>query len=108
MNALMDAFTVEQVYTSLSLYKKAIRITQGYNVPSSVSPPFCSFTYPTSSYIRYSSTMPSSDPEALNASGLTPVQSKALKERSVEPHESKIIEAVKEVGMRVNSIIASC
>ncbi|KAI0345243.1 hypothetical protein BDW22DRAFT_1426926 [Trametopsis cervina] len=41
--------------------------------------------------------MPSSDPEALNASGLTPVQSKALKERSVEPHETKIIEAVKEL-----------
>lgn len=43
------------------------------------------------------STMPSSNPEARNASGLTPTESKALKERSVEPHETKVIQSIKEV-----------
>ncbi|KAI0705874.1 hypothetical protein BC835DRAFT_1261164 [Cytidiella melzeri] len=41
--------------------------------------------------------MPSSNSEAPNASGLTPVETKALKERSVESHEKKIIESMKEL-----------
>jgi hypothetical protein len=36
--------------------------------------------------------------EARNASGLTPSQSKALKERNAEPHEEKIISAIKQVS----------
>lgn len=34
---------------------------------------------------------------AVNASGLTPSETKALKERSAQPHEEKIIQAIKEV-----------
>ncbi|KAI0763701.1 hypothetical protein BC629DRAFT_1293766 [Irpex lacteus] len=41
--------------------------------------------------------MPSNDPEARNASGLIPAQSRSLRERSVEPHESKIIQSIKEL-----------
>ena len=48
---------------------------------------------------RYYSIMPSSDPEARNASGLTPAETKSLKERSVESHESKIIQSIKEVRL---------
>lgn len=41
--------------------------------------------------------MSSNKQEALNASGLTPSQTKNLKERQVEPHEEKIIQCIKEV-----------
>ena len=43
-------------------------------------------------------TMPSSDPEAKNASGLTPTQTKALNERNLEEHERAIIQSIKEVS----------
>ena len=43
-------------------------------------------------------TMPSSDPEAKNASGLTPTQTKALNERDPEEHERAIIQSIKEVS----------
>ncbi|KAL7415735.1 hypothetical protein BDY24DRAFT_406288 [Mrakia frigida] len=41
--------------------------------------------------------MPSSDPNALNASGLTPAQSKALPTRQPTGEESKILEHIKEL-----------
>ena len=41
--------------------------------------------------------MPLNDPNAKNASGLTPNESKNLKERTVESHEQLIIEGIKEV-----------
>ncbi|KDQ63132.1 hypothetical protein JAAARDRAFT_29133 [Jaapia argillacea MUCL 33604] len=41
--------------------------------------------------------MPSSDPNAKNFAGLTPEESKALKERAPESHEEKIIQAIKEL-----------
>ncbi|KAI0093983.1 hypothetical protein BDY19DRAFT_881332 [Irpex rosettiformis] len=41
--------------------------------------------------------MPSDDPEARNASGLIPSETKSLKERTVEPHESEIIQSIKEL-----------
>ncbi|PIL31476.1 hypothetical protein GSI_06178 [Ganoderma sinense ZZ0214-1] len=41
--------------------------------------------------------MPLSDPNAKNASGLTPNESKSLKERNVEPHEQLIIAGVREL-----------
>ncbi|KAI1794050.1 hypothetical protein LXA43DRAFT_1121069 [Ganoderma leucocontextum] len=41
--------------------------------------------------------MPLNDPNAENASGLTPNESKNLKERSVEPHEQPIIQGIKEL-----------
>lgn len=44
------------------------------------------------------SIMPSSDPQAKNASGLTPTETKALKERSPEEHEKPIIQSIKEVS----------
>lgn len=42
--------------------------------------------------------MPSNDPNATNASGLTPSETKALGERQSESHESQIIESIKEVS----------
>ena len=42
--------------------------------------------------------MPSNDPNAPNASGLTPNETKALKERHAEAHESQIIQSLKEVS----------
>lgn len=44
--------------------------------------------------------MPSNNPEALNVSGLTPDESKNLKERQAEPYEEKIIQCMKEVRSR--------
>lgn len=44
-------------------------------------------------------TMPTSDPEVKNASGLTPTQTKALKERNPEDHERSIIQSIKEVSL---------
>lgn len=41
--------------------------------------------------------MPSNDPQAKNASGLTPNETKSLKERGAEPHEEKIIQGIKEL-----------
>ncbi|PCH34195.1 hypothetical protein WOLCODRAFT_94999 [Wolfiporia cocos MD-104 SS10] len=41
--------------------------------------------------------MPSNNMEAANASGLTPNETKSLKERSADPHEEKILKAVKEL-----------
>ncbi|KAJ3541126.1 hypothetical protein NM688_g6130 [Phlebia brevispora] len=41
--------------------------------------------------------MPSSDPNATNASGLKPTETKSLKERQAEPHESEIIQSIKEL-----------
>ncbi|KAM5536031.1 hypothetical protein V8D89_010289 [Ganoderma adspersum] len=41
--------------------------------------------------------MPLNDPNAKNASGLTPNESKNLKERTVESHEQPIIEGIKEL-----------
>ena len=41
--------------------------------------------------------MPSNDPNAPNASGLTPTETKALNERQAHPHESQIIQSIKEV-----------
>ncbi|KAI0783298.1 hypothetical protein C8Q75DRAFT_810886 [Abortiporus biennis] len=41
--------------------------------------------------------MPSSDPEATNATGLKPNESKALKERSPQPHEEAVIKGIKEM-----------
>ena len=41
--------------------------------------------------------MPSNDPKATNASGLTPQESKGLRERQPEPHEEKILQGIKEV-----------
>ena len=42
--------------------------------------------------------MPSNNPTMANASGLTPAETKALKERQAEPHESQIIASIKEVS----------
>lgn len=47
--------------------------------------------------------MPSSDPNAQNASGLTPNESKGLKERQAEAHESQVIQSIKEVGRMARS-----
>lgn len=44
--------------------------------------------------------MPLNDPNAKNASGLTPTESKNLKERAVELHEQPIIQGIKEVWSR--------
>jgi len=41
--------------------------------------------------------------EPKNASGLTATQSKALEERGAEPHEEKIISAIKEVHLDSHS-----
>lgn len=46
--------------------------------------------------------MPSSDPNALNASGLTPAQSKALPTRQPTAEESKILGHIKEVSRWVD------
>ena len=48
---------------------------------------------------KYKSNMPSNNPMALNASGLTPADTKNLKERQPEPHEENIIQSIKEVGL---------
>ncbi|KIP03622.1 hypothetical protein PHLGIDRAFT_77281 [Phlebiopsis gigantea 11061_1 CR5-6] len=45
--------------------------------------------------------MPTSDPEVKNASGLTPTQTKALKERNPEDHERSIIQSIKESTYQV-------
>lgn len=41
--------------------------------------------------------MPSSDPSAKNASGLTPQETKSLKERQMEEWEKPIIQTMKDV-----------
>lgn len=46
--------------------------------------------------------MRSSDLEARNASGLTPNETKALNERKVASHETRIIESIKEVNYERN------
>ena len=43
-------------------------------------------------------TMPTNDPEAKNASGLTPAQTRALKERNPRDHERAIIQSINEVS----------
>ena len=48
-----------------------------------------SFSYP----VR----MPSSNPDAVNAAGLKPAESKSLSERSAEPHEERIVQSIKEL-----------
>ena len=47
---------------------------------------------------KFISVMPSSNPEAKNACGLTPAESKSLKERVPEAHEQPIVQAIKEVS----------
>lgn len=44
--------------------------------------------------------MPSNDPNAKNASGLTPSETKGLRERQPEASEEKILEGIKEVRAR--------
>ncbi|KAG6919012.1 hypothetical protein DXG01_009722 [Tephrocybe rancida] len=44
---------------------------------------------------------------AANATGLTPSESKALKERPIQPHEQRIVHAIKEVGRSVISHIST-
>ena len=46
---------------------------------------------------RLLSAMPSNNMDATNASGVTPNETKSLKERSPEPHEEKILKGIKEV-----------
>ncbi|EIN13879.1 hypothetical protein PUNSTDRAFT_56402 [Punctularia strigosozonata HHB-11173 SS5] len=41
--------------------------------------------------------MPSSNPDAPNASGLAANETKALEERSIQPHEESIIQSIKEM-----------
>lgn len=41
--------------------------------------------------------MPSSNPDAVNAAGLKPAESKSLSERSAEPHEERIVQSIKEL-----------
>ncbi|RPD65084.1 hypothetical protein L227DRAFT_571523 [Lentinus tigrinus ALCF2SS1-6] len=41
--------------------------------------------------------MPSNDPQATNASGLTAQETKSLRERKPEPHEEKILQGIKEL-----------
>jgi len=41
--------------------------------------------------------MPSNNPEAPNASGLPPVETRSLQSRSAQPHEEKIIQGIKDL-----------
>lgn len=52
-------------------------------------------------------TMPSNNPEARNASGLTPSETKNLKTRQAEPHEDSIIQCIKEVNPHVKLVAAN-
>lgn len=53
--------------------------------------------------------MPSSDPNATNFAGLKPDESKALPERSAEPHEEPIIKALHELyTCKPQSVSTSC
>lgn len=57
---------------------------------------------------RFLSVMPSNNMDASNASGLTPNETKSLKERSAEPHEEKILQGIKEVRCTERRSRASC